>query len=77
MDRSAHAQSTNLHYTPVKENKLLVAICHSFLFICFRFIVLYEDMSIEQTSYIVWLVDVDWMHLEVGLKWAFWLYAEI
>ncbi len=27
-------------------------------------------MGIEQTYYIVWLVDVDWMHLEVGLKWA-------
>jgi hypothetical protein len=24
-----------------------------------------------------WLVDVDWMHLEVGLKWACWLCAEI
>jgi hypothetical protein len=31
----------------------------------------------ELTYYIVWLVDVDWMHLEVGLKWACWLYAEI
>jgi hypothetical protein len=27
--------------------------------------------------YIVWLVDVDYMHLEVGLKWAWWLCAEI
>jgi hypothetical protein len=54
-----------------------VAICHSFLFICFRFIVQYEDTSIEQTYYIVWLVDVDWMHIEVGMKWACWLYAEI
>jgi hypothetical protein len=27
--------------------------------------------------YIVWLVDVDWMFLEVGLKWACWLCAEI
>jgi hypothetical protein len=27
--------------------------------------------------YILWLVEVDWMHLEVGLKWACWLFAEI
>jgi hypothetical protein len=27
--------------------------------------------------YIVWLVDVDWMHLEIGLKWACWLCADI
>ncbi len=27
--------------------------------------------------YIVWLVDVDWMHLEVGLKWDCWLCADL
>ena len=27
--------------------------------------------------YIVWLVDVDWMHLEVGLKWVCWLCADL
>ena len=27
--------------------------------------------------YIVWLVDVDWMQLEVGLKWACWLCADL
>jgi hypothetical protein len=32
----------------------------------------------ELTFYIVLLVDMDWMHLEVGLKWAcWWLYADI
>jgi hypothetical protein len=51
------------------------------IYLFLRFIVKYEDMGIghclEQTYYIVWLVDVDWMHFEVGLKWACWLYAEI
>jgi hypothetical protein len=27
-------------------------------------------MSTEQTYSLFWLVDVDWMHFEVGLKWA-------
>jgi hypothetical protein len=43
---------------------------HATLFDLFVFIVQYEDMSrrIHCLLYIVWLVDVDWMHLEVGLK---------
>jgi hypothetical protein len=31
----------------------------------------------EQTYYIVWHLDMDWMHLEVGLKRACWFYSEI
>jgi len=46
------------------------------IYLLFRFIVQYEGMSRRTRFYIVWLVDVDWMHLEVGLKWACWLCAE-
>ncbi len=55
------------------ELKLLVAICHSFGFICFYRTVWRH----EQTYTLFWLVDMDWMHLEVGLKWACWLCAWI
>ncbi len=44
--------------------KLLVAICHSFYYVLSFFS--YSMGRHEQTYYIVWLVDVDWMHLDVG-----------
>ncbi len=50
---------------------------HATLFDLFVFIVQYEDMSRRIHCLHCWLVDVDWMHLEVGLKWDCWLCAEI
>jgi hypothetical protein len=51
-----------------------MALCHSFwcLFYVFRTVGRHDQMY-----YVVWLVDVDWVHLEVGLKRACWLHAEL
>jgi hypothetical protein len=37
------------------------------IYLFFRFIV-----QCRAEFYIVWIVDVDWMHLEVGLKTTCW-----
>jgi hypothetical protein len=51
-----------------------IKISHLSTFKDFFYLVFCTVCRHEQSYYIVWLVDVDWMHLEVGLlKWACWL----
>jgi hypothetical protein len=45
-------------------------------YILFYSILFYADMS-RHITYIIWLSDVDWVHLEEGLKRVCWLNAEI